>query len=235
MIVNPNTTVAMTDAVVAAARGVAAPGTELVGATPSRGVDSVESHVDEVWGALGVLERVLAGEAAGDVDAYVIACFGDTGVPAAREVARGPVVGMTEAALATASLLAHRFAIVTMPRRTIEQSDRVVLAMGLGHRCVVRAVDVPVADVGHGSAHLADVFLAEARDAMARDGAEAIVLGCAGLTELAAPLAEALGVPVVDGVLAAVTMAEGLLAQGLTTSRASTFAAPERLGPEDAS
>jgi hypothetical protein len=54
------------------------------------------------------------------------------------------------------------------------------------------------------------------------DDAEAIVLGCAGLTELAAPLADALGVPVVDGVLAAVTMAEGLLAQGLTTSRAST-------------
>lgn len=230
MIVNPNTTAAMTDAVVAAAAAVAAPGTTLVGATPSRGVDSIESHVDEVWGALGVLEQVRAGERDG-IDAYVVACFGDTGVPAAREVAAGPVVGMTEAALFAAAVVAHRFAIVTMPRRTVEQSDRVVAALGLGHRCTVRAVDVPVADVAHGSAHLLGVFASEGRAAIA-GGAEAIVLGCAGLTELMAPLREDLGVPVIDGVLAAVTMAEGLLAQGLTTSRAGVFAAPERLGPE---
>ena len=230
MIVNPNTTAEMTDAVVAAAAAVAGPGTTLVGATPSRGVDSIESHVDEVWGALGVLEQVRAGEREG-IDAYVVACFGDTGVPAAREVASGPVVGMTEAALFAAAVLAHRFAIVTMPRRTIEQSDRVVAALGLGHRCAVRAVDVPVSGVAHGASHLLDVFAAEGRAAIA-GGAEAIVLGCAGLTDLMAPLRDALGVPVIDGVLAAVTMAEGLLAQGLTTSRAGTFAAPERLGPE---
>ena len=230
MVVNPNTTASMTDAVVVAARGVASPGTEIVGGTPARGVASIESHVDEAWGALGVLEQVLAGEREG-VDAYVIACFGDTGVPAAREVASGPVVGMTEAALMAAALIAHRFAIVTMPRRTIEQSERVVRALGLGHRCAVRAVDVPVSDLEDGSRHLRDLFAAESRRAIDEDGAEAIILGCAGLTDLLVPLRDALGVPVIDGVPAAVTMAEGLLAQGLSTSRASTFAAPERLGP----
>ena len=152
-------------------------------------------------------------------------------MPAAREVAAGPVVGMSEAALLTAALIAHRFAIVTMPRRTIEQSDRVVAALGLGHRGAVRAIDEPVSAVAHGSAHLLDAVAAEGRAAIA-DGAEAIVLGCAGLTDLMGPLRDALGVPVIDGVLAAVTMAEGLLAQGLTTSRAATFAAPERLGPD---
>jgi allantoin racemase len=230
MVVNPNTTASMTDAVVVAARGVASADTEIVGGTPTRGVASVESHVDEAWGALGVLEQVLAGEREG-VDAYVIACFGDTGVPAAREVASGPVVGMTEAALMAAALIAHRFAIVTMPRRTIEQSDRVVRALGLGHRCAVRAVDVPVSDVADGSGHLLELFAAESLRAIDQDDAEAIILGCAGLTDLLIPLRDALGVPVIDGVPAAVTMAEGLLAQGLTTSRASTFAAPERLGP----
>ena len=231
MIVNPNTTAAMTESVVAAARRVAAPDTEIVGATPTRGVASIESHVDEVWGSLGVLEQVLRGEAEG-IDAYVVACFGDTGVPAAREVAAGPVVGMTEAALFAAAVIAHRFSIVTMPRRTVEQSDRVVRALGLGHRCTVHAVEVPVSGVAHGSAHLVDVFAARARRAIEDDAAEAIILGCAGLTDLLDPLREALGVPVIDGVLAAVTMAEGLLAQGLTTSRASTFAPPQRLGPE---
>ena len=231
MIVNPNTTVAMTESLVTAAKGIARPGTELVGGTPGCGVSAIESHVDEVWGSLGVLEQVLEGEREG-IDAYVIACFGDTGVPAAREIARGPVVGMTEAALFDAALIAHRFSIVTMPRRTMEQSDRIVRAVGLEHRCTVRAVDVPVADVAHGSGQLLDVFAAEGRRAIEEDAAEAIVLGCAGLIDLVAPLTDALGVPVVDGVLAAVTRAEGLLAQGLTTSRRSTFAAPERLGPE---
>ncbi|SOD74821.1 allantoin racemase [Jatrophihabitans sp. GAS493] len=231
MVVNPNTTRAMTDAVVAAAASVAAPGTELLGATPTKGVSSVESHVDEVWGAVGVLEEIRRGEELG-VDGYVVACFGDTGVPAAREVATGPVVGMTEAALMTAALLAHRFSIVTMPRRTMEQSDRVLRTLGLDHRCSVRAVEVAVAEVEEGSTEFLELFADEARAAIADDDAEAIVLGCSGLTDLVAPLRHRLGVPVIDGVLAAVTMVEGLLAQGLTTSRANTFARPSRLEPK---
>ena len=230
MIVNPNTTESMTATVVKGAEGVAAPGTRLIGATAARGVASVESHVDEVWGALGVLEQVRAGELSG-VDGYVIACFGDTGVSAARESARGPVVGMTEAALFTAALIAARFTIITLPPRTREQSHRVLRDTGLAHRCTVRAIDEPVSEVAQGSFQLLDTVVAEARIAMNDDAAEAIVLGCAGLSDLVGPLTEALGIPVIDGVAAAVTMVEGLLAQGLSTSRASTYAAPERLGP----
>ena len=230
LIINPNTTSSMTATVVKGARAVAAPNTRLIGATAARGVDSVESHVDEVWGALGVLEQVRAGELAG-VDGYVIACFGDTGVPAARETARAPVVGMTEAALFTAALIAARFTIITLPPRTREQSHRVLRETGLSHRCTVRAIDEPVAEVASGSLHLLDTVVAEARIAIAADAAEAIVLGCAGLSDLVGPLTEVLGIPVIDGVAAAVTMVEGLLAQGLSTSRTGTYAAPERLGP----
>lgn len=230
MIVNPNTTESMTALVVEGARAAAGPATRLVGSTATRGVDSVESNVDEVWGALGVLEQVRAGERDG-VDGYVIACFGDTGLPAARETAHGPVVGMTEAALFTAALLAARFTIVTLPPRTREQSHRVLRETGLAHRCTVRAIDVPVADVAAGSTHLLQAVVTVARDAIDSEGAEAVVLGCAGLSDLVAPLTDALGVPVIDGVAAAVTMIEGLLAQGLTTSRAYTYGPPERLGP----
>jgi allantoin racemase len=225
MVVNPNSTLAMTDTVVAAARRVAAPGTRVVGGTPGHGPASIESNVDEVWGAVGVLEQVAAGERAG-ADALVIACFGDTGLAAAREAASVPVVGMTEAALLTAALLGTRTAVVTMPRRTLEMSARVVRELGMGARCVVRAVDVPVAEVAGGSAHLAELFLAEGRAALAEDDAEVLVLGCAGLADLVAPLQQALGVPVVEGVAAAVAMAEGLLAQGLSTSRANTYRRP---------
>ncbi|MBL7490856.1 aspartate/glutamate racemase family protein [Frankia sp. AgB1.9] len=230
MIVNPNTTASMTRAVLAGAEAVAGPSTRLVESTAARGVESVESNTDEVWGALAVLEQVRAGEATG-VDGYVIACFGDTGLPAARETARGPVVGMTEAALFTAALLAARFSVVTLPPRTREQSHRVLRETGLAHRATVRAIEEPVAEVHGGSLHLLDAVAAEAADALAADGAEAIVLGCAGLADLVGPLTDRLGVPVVEGVAAAVTMVEGLLAQRLSTSRVATYAPPDRLGP----
>jgi allantoin racemase len=223
-VINPNTSDGITETIVTAARTVAGPGVEIVGVHPRRGVASVESHIEEAWATIGILEQIeLAAAAEVKADAYVIACFGDTGIDAAREAATVPVVGMTEAALFTAATLAHRFAIVTMPPRTIAQSDRVVRSLGLGHRCTVRAVDVPVSELEHGSVQLLELFAAEARVAIETDGAEAIVLGCAGLADLVEPLSSALGVPVVEGVAAAVAFASGLVAQGLMTSRVGAY------------
>lgn len=220
-VINPNTSDALTATITAAAAAVAPVGVEVVGVRPSVGVASVESHAEEAIAAVGVLEQVRAHDA--DTDAFVVACFGDTGVLAAREVAGGPVVGMTEAALTTACLVAHRFAVITMPVRTVAHSERVVRALGLEHRCVVRAVEVPVAELTDGSAHLLPVFAAAGHSAMQHDGAEAVVLGCAGLADLVDPLQRELGVPVIEGVAAAVGIAAGLLAMGLGTSRASTY------------
>ncbi|MCW2552269.1 MAG: Hydantoin racemase [Mycobacterium sp.] len=221
-VINPNTSGELTETIAAAARAVSAAGVTVVGVNPSVGVPSVESHAEETIAAVGVLEQVREHQA--DTDAFVIACFGDTGVQAAREIATCPVVGMTEAALQTACLVAHRFVVITLPPRTIAHSDRVIAALGLEHRCTVLAVDVPVAELVGGSTHLLEAFAEAARTAMA-EGAEAVVLGCAGLADLVEPLSLALGVPVIDGVAAAVGIATGLLAMGLNTSRANTFAA----------
>lgn len=229
MVVNPNVSTAMTDDVVEGARTAVAPGTALIGSTAEHGVESVESNVDEVWGAVAVLEQVRRGEEMG-VDGYVVACFGDTGLPGAREVASGPVVGMTEAALFTASLLAPRFTVITLPPRTREQSYRVLLSTGLGHRATVRAIDAPVAEAVSDSMQLLDELAEQGRLAIRHDAAEAIVLGCAGLAAVAGPLSEQLRVPVVEGVAAGVKMVEGLLSQGLSTSRISTYAAQRALG-----
>jgi allantoin racemase len=227
MIVNPNTTESMTDDTVAGARAAAHASTRLIGSTAETGVASVESNVDEVWGSLAVLEQVRRGEQRG-VDGYVIACFGDTGLAGARELASGPVVGMTDAALFTAALLSARFAIVTLPPRTKEQSWRVLRETGLAQRASVRAIDADVADAAADSSALLHAIAEQSRRAMREDAAEAIILGCAGLAAIASPLSELLGVPVIDGVIAAVTMVEGLLAQGLSTSRISTYAPPPR-------
>lgn len=224
-IVNPNTTKSMTNAVVASAQKSVRRSTKLLAITPETGVASVESHVDEAWGALSVLREVERCEARSPTpDAYVVACFGDTGVAAAREAAGGPVIGMTEAALLTAVLIAHRFTVITMPPRTTSLTDAVVRAIGLEHRCTVRAVDEPVAELAGGALHLLDLFIHEGRRALVEDRAEAIILGCAGLADLVEPLQRKLAVPVVEGVAAAAVIAEGLLAQGVATSRASTWA-----------
>jgi allantoin racemase len=222
-VINPNTSAELTDAITAAAQVVSGKGVTVTGVHPPVGVPSVESHAEEAIAAVGVLEQVRANQ--DDTDAFVVACFGDTGVAAAREVATCPVVGMTEAALQTACLVAHRFVVVTLPPRTVAHSDRVVCELGLGHRCTVIAVDVPVAELVGGSTHLLEAFAQAAREAISADRAEAVVLGCAGLADLVDPLSRELGVPVIDGVAAAVGIAAGLVAMSLNTSRANTFEA----------
>jgi allantoin racemase len=161
------------------------------------------------------------------VDGYVIACFGDTGVEAAREVAAGPVVGMTEAALYAAALIAPVFSIVTLPSRTRVFAERVLLHAGLERRCKrVRAIDVAVLDCEDEAALVMGPFVAEAQRAIVEDHAEAIILGCAGLQPLLQPLSRELGVPIVEGVGAAVKLVEALLALGLSTSKCGAWGFP---------
>ncbi len=224
-IINPNTTTVFTQSCLNAGRVAAAVGTEVTAVNPATGTPSVECHVDEAIATVGIIEAVAQGEVEG-VDAYVIACFGDTGLDAAREVAAGPVVGMSEAAVYAAAMIAPAFSIITLPRRTRILSERVLSHAGLAHRCTVRAIDVHVSDCSDEPAAVFAALLQEARKAIAEDHAEAIILGCAGLEALVAPLHAALGVPIVEGVSAAVKMAEGLVALRLSTSKAGAWAYP---------
>lgn len=228
-ILNPNTTTAFTNDLAATAARFAAPGTTVDARSPTHGTPSVESHVEEVIGAMGVIEQVVAGDREG-VDGYVIACFGDTGLAAAREMTNAPVVGMTEAAFYTAALLTARFTVITLPPRTRIHSERVLRETGMTERCVLRAIDLPVLDLLEEEAAVHAAFLAEGQRALQEDHAEAIVLGCAGLSGLVGPLSEALRVPVIDGVMAGLKMVEGLVTLGLRTSKRSSFAAPPLKG-----
>ncbi len=174
----------------------------------------------------GLLERIREGEAEG-ADAHVIACFDDTGLDAARALANAPVVGIGEAGFHLACMLAHRFAVVTTLSRSVPVLENNLLRYGLDRRCArVRATDVPVLELDNplsGARHKIDT---EIRRALDDDRAEAIVLGCAGMADLAASLSAEFGVPVIDGVAAAVVLAEGLAATGLMTSKRGGYARP---------
>ena len=222
LIVNPNTTASMTHTIDAAARAVAAPGIEIVAVTSSMGPASIEGFYDEAFAVPGLIRALLE---APDADAGIIACFDDTGLDAARSVARFPVVGICEAALVTAGQLAKRIAIVTTLPRSVVPLEELVRRYGFADRASVTACNVAVLDLektGSDAAEKLDAEIALALD----KGAEAIVLGCAGMADLALTLSQRFGVPVIDGVAAAVKQAEALVGLKLSTSRRGSYASP---------
>jgi len=225
-VINPNTTQSMTEKIGAAARAIAAPGTTILAVSPSMGPVSIEGHYDEAVSVLGVLDEVRRGEAEG-CDGYVIACFGDPGLLAAREIARGPVLGIAEAAMHAASMVATGFSIVTTLARTVGIARHLVAAYGMSGQCRnIRATDLAVLELERPESAAYSAILEECRRAITLDGAEAIVLGCAGMADLASRIGKELGVPVVEGVTVAVKFVEALVALGLRTSKIGELAPP---------
>ena len=226
LLVNPNTTSSMTDKAGEAARMVAASGTEIIAVNPEYGPISIEGYYDEVFSIPGLLEEVRKGEASG-CQGTVIACFDDTGLDAARCIASGPVVGTCEAAMHTASLLANSFSIVTTLRRSIPALEELTVKYGMSRKCHrIRATEVPVLELENPDSEATKLIRVEIQKALDDDRSEAIVLGCAGMVDLAAKLSEEFGVPVIDGVSAAVKLVESLVALGLQTSKLNGYAYP---------
>jgi allantoin racemase len=222
LIVNPNTTASMTATIAAAARAVAGVGTEIVAVTAAMGPASIEGFYDEAFAVPGLIGALLN---ATDADAGIIACFDDTGLDAARSAVRFPVVGICEAALVTAGQLAKRIAVITTLPRSIVPLEELVRRYGFAERTRVTACNVAVLDLEKPGSGAPEKLDAEIVLALER-GAEAIVLGCAGMADLAAALSRKFGVPVIDGVAAAVKQAEALVGLKLSTSRRGAYAYP---------
>jgi len=225
LLVNPNTTASMTEKAAVAARAVAAAGTEIISATSRMGPVSIEGHYDGAMALPGLLAELKDRQAEG-YDAAIIACFDDTGLEAARSFCDVPVLGLCESAVATAGFLAQRFTVVTTLERSRVLIDNLVRRYGMGDRAKVRASDIPVLELENEASGAIGKLRAEIERALVEDGAEAIVLGCAGMTDLARELQAHYGVPVVDGVAAAVKQAEALVSLGLSTSKRGSYASP---------
>ncbi len=225
LLINPNTTASMTEKAAIAARAVAGPGTEIIAATSQMGPASIEGYYDGAIAVPGMLRELKERQATG-YDAAIICCFDDTGLEAARMFCDVPVVGLCESAVATAGFLAQRFSVVTTLERSRILIDNLVQRYGMSGRARVRASDIPVLELEDPLSGAIGKLRAEIERALAEDGAEAIVLGCAGMTDLARELQSIYGVPVVDGVAAAVKQAEALVSLGLSTSKRSSYASP---------
>jgi allantoin racemase len=226
LVVNPNTTAAMTAKIGRASRAAAAGGTEIIAVNPADGPVSIEGYYDEAFSVPGLLAEISKGDATG-ISAHIIACFDDTGLEAARCVARAPVIGIGEAAFHLASMLGHRFTVVTTLSRSIAAIEHNLLKYGLASRCArVRACEVPVLSLDDPASSAIARISAEIELSKQEDHAEVVVLGCAGMADLAARLSESHGLPVIDGVASAVKLAEAFGALGLKTSKIGAYAPP---------
>ena len=230
VVINPNTTAAMTARIALSAKTVAQPGTNIIAIQPGAGPASIEGYADEAMAVPHMLQALFAEQAKGTTIAgYVSACFDDTGLDAARCVLGAPVVGIGEAACHMASLLAARFSVITTLSRSVSPIEHNLVRYGMDSRCArVRAAEVAVLDLEDAASDAYAHISNEIRAALKEDRAEAIVLGCAGMTDLAARLSKEHGVPVIDGVGAAVKLIESLAALGLSTSKRNTYAKPLR-------
>lgn len=211
LLINPNTTPAVTDQVLSVARGMTSPGTELTAVTGRFGAAYVSSRSAYAIAGHAALDAwAAAGES---FDAVVLACFGDPGLDALRELCPVPVIGMADAAVAQAAGQGGRFGIVTGGERWEAMLREFVAARGLADR--LSGIHT-VAPTGGDIARAPDAalpLLAQACSDAVADGAERIILGGAGLAGLVPALAGTVPVPLIDGMQAALQAAEAAASQ----------------------
>ena len=226
-LINPNTTQSMTDSIYNMAVRYADADTEITAVSPLTGPDSIECYVDEYLAVPGVIQEVIKGDKEENADAFIIACFGDPGLAAAREVTK-PVLGICESAITTAKFIAPYFSVVSVLDRSRKVTEDVVKAYGAESFCrSIRTTGLSVLEFGKNPEKGLKALAEQGRRAVEEDGAECILLGCAGFVDFVDRLREELGVPVLDGVMPAVKLAEALVKMNVKTSKANTWKAPE--------
>jgi len=207
LVVNPNSNKVVTKGLADALAPISfADGPEIECRTLAEGPYGVETqeHVESVTMPL----RRLVAES-NDADAFVIACYSDPGLAVCREATQRPVFGINESGVLTALARGERFGVIAIGQRSIRRHMRYLRQMGLMERFAgERPLNMSVAETASGEKTL-DRMIEIGKELRDEDGADVIVMGCAGMARHRQPLEAALGVPVIDPTQAAVTMALG--------------------------
>ena len=199
LLINPNTTEAVTALVARHAAEIAGGAAEFVAVTGAFGARYISSRASAAIAAHAALDA-LARHGEG-VDAVYLACFGDPGLLALKELAHVPVIGMAEASCLAASMLTERFAIVTGGERWAPMLREFVTVMGLGDRlAAIETVTPTGADIARDPDNAIALLAQACRVTAQRDGAGAVILGGAGLAGLAARVQPHLDIPVICSV-----------------------------------
>jgi len=227
LVVNPNSSEAVTGAILESARRAAAPGTELIPVTTTGGTRNIDSAFGDYLSGAAMLRTCLEAVALHRPDAVLLAGFGRVGVDALKEALEVPVVSIAEASMAVACLLGHRFTTLTMLEQFVPYQQDLVRLFGFETRCAsVRAINVNVERCVTDREETLRQLRVRIQEVVQADRAEVVILACAGLCGYDAELSRLAGIPVLDPVAVGVKVAEGLVGLGLRHSKVRKFAHP---------
>ena len=213
LIINPNSSAEMTAAIQKVASNFAAGDFEVNTVRNPEAPEFIETYEDQLKTAPDMMKMIRTNE--DSYDAFVLACHCDPQLDVCKEITRKPVVGIGEASMKIASMLGHRFSVVSTAKHSIPNKEALVHKYFLDG--VLASVKAPPDNAGDCTVE-EKTFLA-AKAAIEEDMAEVIVLGCAGFAGLDKQLQEKLGVPVLDSVVCGLIIAAGLAKYGVSTSK----------------
>ncbi len=227
LIINPNTSEAMTNNINKVAKETCYDETEIFTVNPSKGPESIESYYDEYIAVPGILKEIKKGEK-NNYDAYIIACFGDPGLYAAREITKKPVIGIAEAAILTSKMIAPNFSVISVLDRTHHITLDLLKKYSVESWCKsIRTTGLSVLEFENNPKKGLEALKQASLKAIEEDKAECILLGCAGFVSFIKKLQKELNIPVLDGVRPAIKLAESLINLNLNTSKELTWGKPE--------
>ena len=227
MVINPNSSETVTGAIMESARRAAAAGTELVAVTTKGGTRNIDSAIADYLSGAYMIRTCLDAVAVHQPDAVVLAGFGRVGIDALKEALAMPIVSIAEASMAMACLLGHRFTTLTMLQQFIPYQQDLVRLFGFEAKCAsVRAININVEECVTDRERTLRELQDQIRRIVAEDGAEVVILACAGLCGYDAELSRLAGIPVLDPAAVGVKVAESLVGLGLAHSKIRKFAPP---------
>lgn len=217
--INPNSSSDVTAGIEQLCKEYASLGTEVQVESIKEAPSGIVSYRDAAISERYLLERFE--EWKGEYDGFIIACHSDIGVDLLRESTDKPVIGIGEASMLMALPLGHKFSILSLGKKKIPQKEDLIKKYGLEARCSsVRATGL---EVVASYEEKRDKLIQAGKRAVEEDGAEVLILGCAGMAGLDKEIEKAIGVPVIDGVVSALLIMEALVRYGVSTSKVAKY------------
>lgn len=222
LVINSNCNQEITAKLQKVAESIARPGTEVDCLCPAWGVPAVQGYHDGVLAAHATVELLRMHEMAYDV--FIIACYSDPGLFAAREITGKPVYGIAQSSMLAALPFGHKFSILSPLSQMKPILENLVRTYGMESKCAsIRTVELDVLQSFSNEAQANEAFIEAGKRAVSEDGADVLCLGGAIFAGRDRVISQAVGVTCIDGLSSALKMAEGYYDLDYSTSKSRTF------------
>ena len=217
--INPNSSQEVTVGIENICKNYALPTTEIEVECIKEAPSGIESYYDAAISEKYLLDKFEKWK--GEYDGFIVACHSDIGVDLLRELTDKPVIGIGEASMLFALPLGHKFSILSLKRKKIPQKEDLVRKYGLENRCAsIRITGLGVIATDE---EKREKLIQEGMKAVEEDGAEVLILGCAGMAGFDKKIEKIVGVPVIDGVVSALMILESLNRYEVSTSKIGKY------------